>query len=183
MAFLSPLHAQQVPSVEQQIGRAVAALPEADRADAMVFGYRDGTTLSVLREGTNEFVCLGDTPGDDRFQTSCYHKGLEPFMARGRALREQGMNTNQVRETRASEVEAGSLEIPIGATIVTLFGSVDASGAVSDSVNVLRVIYLPFATAASTGLRTQPSRTDPYLMDPGQHRAHVMIPGARRAFP
>jgi len=38
------------------------------------------------------------------------------------------------------------------------------------------VIYIPFATAESTGLPLAPSAPGmPWIMDPGTHRAHIMI--------
>lgn len=38
------------------------------------------------------------------------------------------------------------------------------------------VVYLPFATAASTGLPEKPvSGNHPWIMNPGTHRAHIMI--------
>ena len=38
------------------------------------------------------------------------------------------------------------------------------------------VIYIPFATPESTGLPLAPSEPGmPWIMDPGTHRAHIMI--------
>jgi hypothetical protein len=38
------------------------------------------------------------------------------------------------------------------------------------------VIYIPYATAASTGLPLKPTAPGmPWIMDPGTHRAHIMI--------
>ncbi|HSM64226.1 MAG TPA: hypothetical protein VK833_09845, partial [Gillisia sp.] len=37
----------------------------------------------TLREGDNQFIVLADNPKQDEFNAACYHKDLEPFMARG----------------------------------------------------------------------------------------------------
>ncbi len=38
------------------------------------------------------------------------------------------------------------------------------------------VVYIPWATAANTGLPTKPEAPGmPWIMDPGTHRAHIMI--------
>ena len=38
------------------------------------------------------------------------------------------------------------------------------------------VVYIPWATAESTGLPLQPTvKGGPWIMDPGTHRAHIMI--------
>jgi hypothetical protein len=41
------------------------------------------------------------------------------------------------------------------------------------------VIYVPFATAETTGLSTKPVENGPWLMDPGTPGAHIMITPTR----
>ena len=42
------------------------------------------------------------------------------------------------------------------------------------------VIYIPYATGESTGLPLKPDAGgQPWLMDPGTHRAHIMISPAK----
>jgi hypothetical protein len=166
-----------------QIAEAVNPLNEADRAAATVMGYRTGTTLEVLRQGTNQYICLADSPTDQRFQVSCYHKDLDPFMARGRELAAQGKDMEQRRKMRIAEIEAGTLPMPKRASLISLYGigDLDSSGR-PDSVFTLRVLYLPYATAEETGLDEHPSRTSPYLMGAGTPWAHLMIFGERRRF-
>jgi hypothetical protein len=169
---------------ERQIAEAVMPLPEAQRVAATVYGYRHGGTLAeVLREGSNNFVCLADTPGDRVFQVSCYHRSLEPFMALGRELRAQGLNRAQVQERRAEAVRAGTLIMPEMASMTSLRASLESPTEIPDSVNVLTVVYTPYATAESTGLSIRPAGMGmPWLMDPGRHRAHIMIAGPRIPF-
>jgi hypothetical protein len=43
------------------------------------------------------------------------------------------------------------------------------------------VIYIPYATAESTGLPTKADAPGmPWIMDPGTHRAHIMINPAKQ---
>lgn len=170
--------------VERQIAEALTPLPEAQRAGATVYGYRHGGTVAeVIREGSNSFVCLADAPGDLVFQVSCYHRSLEPFMAMGRELRAQGLNRAQVQERRAEAVRAGTLTMPQMASMTSLRSSLETPTEIPDSVNVLTVVYTPYATAESTGLSPHPAGVGmPWLMEPGSHRTHIMIAGPRIAF-
>ena len=163
-------------SPEEQIAEAILAAPEDRRSDATVLGWRDGKVVT-LREGTNELVCLAHTPGAPRYSVACYHKDLEPFMARGRELTAAGI-TGQVRaETRLKEVDEGKLEMPRSPrTLYVLHGS----GFDTDSKQVeepyLRwVIYVPYATPESTGLGTKGGESLPWLMGEGTAGAHIMI--------
>jgi hypothetical protein len=80
-------------------------------------------------------------------------------------------------------MEAGKLQIKEGATLWQLFGEINPERGVPDSVSVLTVKYYPYGTAESTGASPERSRSEPWLMDASQHRAHVMIPGGTRKFP
>ena len=175
--------AAQTKPVEQQISEAVSPAPAELRDGATVLGYVRGSTLEVLRAGTNGVTCLADEPGNERFQVACYEEGVAAFMARGRELRAEGKGTNELRDVRQAEMEAGTLAIAEGSTLWQFFGEINPATGVPDSVSVLTVKYYPYGTSESTGVTSERSRTDPWLMDPGQHRAHVMIPGETRKFP
>jgi hypothetical protein len=174
----------QAQSIEHQIAEAVTPLPEAQRDGATVYGYRDDAHVAVvIREGTNDFVCLADTPGDETFQVSCYHKSLDPFMAMGRQLRAEGLSAGQVMERRKAAMEAGTLAIPMNAMMTTLRGTIPEGAMHPDTVSVLSVLYVPYATAESTGLPIRPMGVgQPWLMQPGLHRAHIMIGAPPRPF-
>lgn len=160
---------------------AVLPAPPALRASATVLGYgSDG--LTTLREGDGPLVCLADDPADDGFHVACYHTSLEPFMARGRALRAEGHDREAVRRLRGEEIAAGTLAMPDGpAMLYQLFGAGDAfdpaTGTASD-VQRLTVVYLPGATAETTGLPLKAPAGAPWLMNPGEPWAHVMLLGA-----
>lgn len=162
-----------------QIAGAVLPLPDSMRPGAMVLGYQGGK-LVELRQGRNDMICLADSPADSTFQASCYHKSLEPFMARGRALREEGFKRQAIDSIREAEIKKGALAMVSGpAALYSVFARSDkfdpAAGPPAGAA-ALDVIYLPYATTATTGISTQPSDKSPWLMHPGEYRAHVMIP-------
>lgn len=179
---VQPVQAQEATSAAASSDpAALAVLPiaEADRATAKILGYEDGT-LVVLREGTGAFICIADNPDDERFQVLCYHKSLEPYMARGRELRAEGITGKPGIEKRWEEIDAGELEMPRHpATLHQLFGSDPAAVTLenADSLGRLTVIYMAYATVEETGLLGQPSRGKPWIMYPGKPTAHVMISG------
>lgn len=156
------------------IDRAVLPLPASERASATVVVVEDNDARTV-REGTGDFICIADAPGDDRFQAACYHSSLEPYMARGRALRKQGMTGRESIAKRQEEITAGTLEMPAHGMLHQIFAGADWDGDVA-TANRLTVIYIPFATAEELGLPD--GRADgPWLMFSGSSTAHIMISG------
>jgi hypothetical protein len=157
----------------------VLPLPAEFRADARVLGYRDGAKLVTLREGSGAFVCLASDPAAARFHVACYHRSLEPFMARGRALRASGVKGDQVDSTRFREIRTGKLVMPAHpAALYSLTGaagSYDAATNAAPTANPLSVIYISGATAASTGLSAKPAAGAPWIMFPGTPKAHIML--------
>lgn len=168
-----------IPSAEIQIKGAMLAAPAASKDGAMVYGYSPKGDFTVLRRGTNEMVCLADDPALDGFSASCYHSDLEPFMERGRVLRDQGKNTKEITEIRETEVQAGTLQMPDQpTTLYVYFAPKERYDLTTGEVkgDFRYVVYIPYATAASTGLPTRPEAPGmPWIMDPGTHRAHIMI--------
>src|SRR5262245_2140395 len=77
-------------SSDAQIKGALLAAPAPTQQGARVYGYNDKQEFVILREGTNEMVCLADDPAQEGFSAACYHKDLDPFMARGRELKKLG---------------------------------------------------------------------------------------------
>ena len=170
--------AQTIPSADEQIAASVQALPEELRAGAAVLGYGADGKLTELRKGTNEMLCLASDPKGTRFSASCYHKDLEPYMARGRELAAQGIAGGERNEKyRWKEIKEGKLKMPKEPRLLYVLsgkGYDAASGKVTDGV-VRWVIYVSYATAASTGLSTKSKRGEPWLMDAGTPGAHIMM--------
>ena len=176
------VQAQAAPAVapgEQQIAAAVLSLPQEFRADARVLGYQAGHRgLVPLRAGKGPFTCLAADPAAKEFHVACYHQSLEPFMARGRALRASGVTGDRVDTVRFAEVRAGKLSMPSHpASLYQLFGPPGAFDPATGTAKAqsLYIVYLPGATAASTGLSAKPAEGTPWLMFPGTPKAHIMF--------
>jgi len=177
---ISSCSSAQVPPVEDQIGAAVLAAPEEFRDGARVLGYERPGHVVELRAGTNAYVCLTDNPEDEGFSVACYHEDLDPYMARGRELREAGVGATENLATREAEVEAGTLPWPSDARTLYIRsgseGAYDAETGTADESSIRYVIYVPYATAESTGLSESPAVPGaPWIMAGGTYRAHVMI--------
>ena len=180
----APANWTDITTDDALLATALLAAPEASRAGAKVIGYNTAGEFVTLREGTNEFICLADDPSKEGFSAACYHKDLEPFMARGRALKAEGKTPPEVDQIREQEVQSGALTMaPMGTTLHVLSGPntrYDAQTGDVEGANYRYVVYMPFATAASTGLPESPvAPNHPWIMDPGTYRAHIMISPAK----
>ncbi len=177
VTMVSSLVAQPAPAVTEQLAAAVLPLPKEMRDGAGVMGYRTPGKLELLRPVRNGMLCLADDPAEEQFHVSCYADTMEPFMARGRALRAQGMKGAQVDTVRFAEVKGGKIKMPTApAALYQIFAqSYDAATGTVKGGRTLFVVYVPFATAATTGLSTVPSDSKPWLMLPGTPKAHIMF--------
>lgn len=168
-----------VPTPAEQIALAVLAAPLNLRDGATILGYNREGQLVRLRAGNNGIICLASDPREPRFHTSCYHSALDPFMARGRAIRARhGSNREVIDSIRLAEIRAGRLRMPPRSVLYQIFAerdSVDVTTARVRSPSYLHVVYLPYATSESTGLTTDALRGTPWLMYPGKPWAHIMI--------
>jgi hypothetical protein len=184
LTCLSTVLAAQISSKEMQIKTAVLAAAEEDRAGAMIYGYNDKNDFVVLRKGTNEMVCLADDPTQNGLNVSCYHKDLDAFMERGRALKKEGKTHQESFTIREEEVKSGKLKMPRQPTTLFSYTADEdkynkTTGEVTNGY-LRYVVYIPYATAESTGLPLKPDVAGmPWLMDPGTHRAHIMITPAK----
>ncbi len=169
-----------VPSPEIQIKAALLAAPADKRDGAAVYGYASNGNYTLLRKGTNELICIADDPNQKGFSASCYHKDLEPFMARGRALRKAGKSGQEIFDTREQEAKAGKLKMPKSPSTLFAFSANDedfdkTTGEVKNGY-LRYVVYIPYATSESTGLPLKPEGPAmPWIMHPGTHGAHIMI--------
>ena len=179
LLIFSSVHAQDIPDKEQQINSALQAAPADQREGATVMGYSSEGELVVLREGSNKTICLADNPNQKGFSAASYSTELEPFMKRGRELRAEGKTREEVFEIRGKEVKEGKLNIPVNSTLHILYGTdatYNAETKQMENVNYRYVVYIPWATAESTGLPLSPMvKGGPWIMEPGTHRAHIMI--------
>ena len=171
---------QPIPDKDIQMASAVMAAPENERAEATIMGYDAEDNIVLLKQGTNNLICVADNPNRQGFQCVCYHVDLEPFMIRGRELRAEGMSFQEVFDTREKEAKEGSLQMPEQPTTLHLLegpeGRYDLESGEVIGANYRYVVYIPWATSESTGLPLEPIVPGgPWIMDPGTHRAHIMI--------
>ncbi|MEP2236892.1 MAG: hypothetical protein ABJI22_00950 [Maribacter sp.] len=164
---------------EDLITTALMAAPAESRATTKVIGYNMAGEFVTLKEGNSEYIVLADDPKKDGFNAACYHKDLDPFMARGRALRAEGKSADEIFAIREAEVKSGKINITQGSALHIYYGpnamyNVETSKV--DGAKLRYVIYTPFATSASIGLPETPTAPNhPWIMNPGTHRAHIMI--------
>ncbi len=176
LGILPAALAMDVAPPADQIASAILAAPKDKRNDATVLGYNEKGEVVTLRKGTNEFICLADDPADKTFSVACYHKDLEPFMARGRELAVQGVKGKERHEVRWKEVDAGKVSMPRQPRLLYVLtgGGFDAAKGEVTNAYLRWVVYVPYATPESTGLSTTPG-PGPWLMYPGTAGAHIMI--------
>ena len=180
LTMVSTIDAEaQTPPPAEQIAEATHAAPPMERAGATVFGFDASGSMVTLREGTNTLICLADDPNRDGWNVACYHESLDPFMARGRELRAQGVtDSGELAQRRWDEADAGTLAMPeVPATLYVMNGE-GFDHAAGEAINgFLRwVVYTPWETAESTGLPAVPTGPGaPWIMFPGTAGAHIMI--------
>ena len=101
-------------------------------------------------------------------------------MSRGRELKAEGKDMMETRAVRKQEVESGKLKMPDAPSMTYILSGKEANldretGELKDA-KLRYVIYTPYATTEETGLPDKPHTPGmPWLMDPGTHRAHIMI--------
>jgi hypothetical protein len=162
----------------EQIAAAVLPLPAEYRASATVLGYSADGKLSTLRKGTGNMTCLADDPKQPQFHVACYHESMEPFMARGRELRTSGVTGTQVDSVRFREAKSGALKVPTNpSSLYSLTGGTgfDPKTGTAPGARWLYVVYIPYATSATTGLSDKPQENAPWIMFPGTPKAHIMF--------
>ncbi len=169
-----------IDSDEALIATALMAAPEASRDGCKVIGYNIAGEFVTFKEGDNEFIVLADNPKRSGFNAACYHKDLEPFMARGRELRAEGKTAVEIFDIREAEARSGELDMgQPGSTLHIYYGPgelYDPETSKVEGAQYRYVVYLPFATSESTGLPEKPVGSNhPWIMNPGTHRAHIMI--------
>src|SRR5882724_7833145 len=128
--------AAEIPAPEVQIAAAILAAPAELREGATVLGYDAKGELTTIRPGKNELICLATDPAKTAVSVACYHKDLEPYMARGRELVAQKVTGAKRNEVRWKEVADGKLKLPREPrTLYVLTGSSydAASGKIADA--------------------------------------------------
>ena len=155
-------------SDEQLIEEATAALPEHLRAEASVVTTDTEGNERVLRKGSNGFKCFPNGY-DQGFGVGCLEESLLGFLVE---IPELARDRDSAAE-RLTVVEAGIKEGSITPPPPGARGYV-LSGLDRERARLTLAIFLPGATAESTGLSTE--RSDgTWLMCPGTPDAHIMV--------
>lgn len=166
-------------TTDQHITAAVLPLPEGLRAKAAVYAWRE-RKLVQLRAGTNSMMCLAEDPARKNFHVACYHRDLEPFMAAGRERTAKGLSRTAVDSARLADIKARKWAMPARPTaLYELFapeGAYDPAAGVLTGGSPVYVLYTPYATEASLGVVQDGLKGgQPWLMNPGEPWAHLMI--------
>lgn len=165
---------------QTQIKLALMAAPADKKDSATVYGLTADKEFVLLKKGTNELICLADDPSQPGFSVACYHRDLQPFMQRGQSLRKEGKSSQEIFDTREKEVKARKLMMPKQPTTLFVYSASkedynETAGEVKNGY-LRYVVYVPYATAESTGLPLKPDGPAmPWIMHPGTHGAHIMI--------
>ncbi len=184
ITFATPLFSQseQTDFIRREVQITTAVLPLAaeEKATATVYGYDETGGMEVLRTGSGNLICVGDDPAKEGISVACYSDKLEPFMARGRELAAEGKSAEERTSIREEEAGSGKLKMPESPSMMYVFYGKDEN--YNSTTGELKegqfryVVYTPYATTASTGLPDKPHAPGmPWLMDPGTHKAHIMI--------
>lgn len=175
--LLGPQSATTVRPPSEQIAGAVLAAPAELREGAGVLGFGPDGKLVTLRDAQNDLLCLADTPGNDAFAVACYHRDLEPYMARGRELLARGVTGQERNDIRWREIADGKLAMAREPRMLYVLEGTGFDAATGTVANEYRrwVLYWPYATPEATGLSTKPQTGTPWLMAAGTPGAHIMI--------
>lgn len=100
-------------------------------------------------------------------------------MARGRELHARKLSREAIDSVRLADIKSGRYSMPAKpAALYQYFAprdSVSATSGVVKGASYLYVVYLPYATPASTGITANPVDGGPWIMYPGKPWAHIMI--------
>ena len=154
------------------IAEAVSPLAPALRSGATVVRYNDNGKRDILRQGNNSIVCEPDDSAVEGFRVSCYHEGHVPRLNFEKELAATGIEQGEVFAARVKSVEAGRIPLPVAGQMQYFLGGEDIASATS-----FKGVRLPYATSASSGLPTERSSDNIWLMQAGTNRAHIMMPG------
>ena len=167
------------PPASFQVASAVSPLPENLRSGARVLGYNGTGKFVELRPGRNDMTCIADNPKGKQFHVACYHRSLEPFMARGRELHALNKTRESIDSVRIDDIRTHKYAMPSKPTaLYEYFASRDSVNMAAGTIvgaQYLYVVYTPYATYNTTGITESPVDGGPWVMYPGKPWAHLMI--------
>ncbi len=156
--------------IEQQIAEAVSPLPAEWQAGASVVSYDTQVQKTLLRTGTNSFICITDPP-EPGYMVSCHHQNIDPLLSRSRELSVEGKSDKKRLAILTKEAREGKISLPEVSTHYLLVGPAPVNAV------PLTTVLIPYATGESTGLSEKQNNRGIWLMRPGMANAHIMIHG------
>ncbi|HET9948396.1 MAG TPA: hypothetical protein VFQ22_05720 [Longimicrobiales bacterium] len=173
LAFAGTARAQ---TDAELIERALSAAPERFRADAMVVKWNADHTYTVIKEGSNNWVCYDHSGavGEQPFAVQCTHPGNLDRVAQNFRLEAQANGDREELQRLLAAAEAD------GTRVKPVYGSVFISrnGPDAASARTHMTIAVPGATEASTGLPESGRAGAAWIMNAGTSTAHIMVPGS-----
>jgi hypothetical protein len=175
-----------VTSRAAEIRFAVLPLPEGLRAGATVMGMDSTHRPVVLRQGSNDMVCMRVVPGEAPWDARCYEATIARLIFRAGELVMSGVTIDSVGPRIEAETKAGTLALPKQpAAAYRALGPANAydpsTGVATGQMQIWHALHMPFATAEAMGLPDESTvsieeraRT-PYVVASGTWWSHVMI--------
>ena len=158
---------------QADVDKAVLALPENLRNQAMVIKWKPDFTYDTLRKGTNGLVCYDRSglPLQQPFSVECTSAANLDREAQN--LKAEALGDRTKTQEMLNDQEKN------GTRVKPAFGSVwyHLAGADREHARAHMTIAVPGATAQSLGLPDKATQSGIWIMNAGTTTAHLMIPG------
>jgi hypothetical protein len=168
-----PPAALEAGASQADVDKAVLAIPENLRNQAMVVKWKPDFTYDTLRKGANGLVCYDRSgfPLQQPFSVECTAEANLDREAQN--LKAEALADRPKAQAALNDQEKdGSRKKPA-------FGSVwyHMAGPDREHARPHMTISVPGATAQSLGLPDKPTQAGMWIMNAGTTTAHLMVPG------
>jgi len=158
---------------QTDVDKAVLALPENLRNQAMVVKWKPDFTYETLRKGANGLVCYDRSgfPLQQPFSVEC--TAAANLDREAQNLKAEALGDRTKTQAALNDQEKD------GTRAKPAFGSVwyHMAGADREHARPHMTISVPGATAQSLGLPDKPTQAGLWIMNAGTTTAHLMVPG------
>jgi hypothetical protein len=158
---------------QADVDKAVLALPESLRNQAMVIKWKPDFTYDTLRKGTNGLVCYDRSgfPLQQPFAVEC--TSVANLDREAQNLKAEALGDRTKTQAMLADEEKN------GTRVKPAFGSVwyHLGGADREHARPHLTVAVPGATAESLGLPDKATQSGLWIMNAGTTTAHLMIPG------
>lgn len=157
-----------------EIAQAILAAPGNNGAEATVIHLNDDGSSTVIREGSNGFMCWDSSDhAYNNWDSQCTSIENRPRVEQNHEFYMAGGSEEEI-EARFQEAEEN------GTREVSKYGSFyfHAVGTSPDNLRMHSNIVVPFATGETLGgIPTSRQPAALWLMQAGTSSAHLMLPG------